>query len=184
MHRCEHHELQHALEHMGISCDASEWHGVVTGVLCVDFSASLRSCIDYLLTDDQAVSHPGSTVDEDVLSDSLGMIKEQLLGAQIEYELLLPEDNVSLGERIEELALWCRGFLFGLFSAGAVMENMPDTLSNGIKDIDAISMVDTTGEWNEEDEQHYFELVEYIRVLVLSIAEELQPMANTSQLLQ
>jgi len=178
--------IEHALTELQIPCEASEWHGVASAMLCVDFTVSLDSCLQHICgqqSDFDAVADNGLLSDLAALFDDT---KSRLLDAELRYQLFLPPDgSVALSERVEALVQWCRGYIFGLYGTpGWQQRKQSDEMDEMLHDINSISMADAKNALDEADEQSYHELVEYLKVLVLSVAEELQPLAKPSELLQ
>lgn len=108
----------------------------------------------------------------------------QLSEFSFEFELLLPNDQVDINVRAEALGLWCQGFLTGLDQAHITIQNRPDDevkeALDDIVDIAKINFGDIAS--NDEDEQAYFELLEYVRLSVLMIFHEIKntPTENES----
>ncbi len=80
---------------------------------------------------------------------------------------LLPEDDQSLPLRVDALAQWCQGFLYGLAARPALDLNQASPeLREVVSDLIQISRAgfeaDAGGE-EEADENAYMELVEYVR---------------------
>ena len=111
--------------------------------------------------------------------------------SDVEFELMLPDDEEPLEARVEALGVWCQGFVFGL-AAGGVKEDsdLPDDSKELIKDILEISragyVADDEAELsasvennNEEDEVALMEVTEYVRMGTLLIYEELQPLQSS-----
>ena len=74
------------------------------------------------------------------------------------------------------LAQWCSGFLAGLGSSGdETLKAMSDEANDALKDMQQISTADVTDTAeSEEDEIAYAEIVEYVRIVVLMIREDLR----------
>ncbi|MDH3903395.1 MAG: UPF0149 family protein, partial [Xanthomonadales bacterium] len=74
------------------------------------------------------------------------------------------------------LAQWCSGFLAGLGSSGdETLKAMSDEANDALKDLQQISTADVTDTTeSEEDEIAFAEIVEYIRVVILMIREDLR----------
>ncbi|HEX5637076.1 MAG TPA: UPF0149 family protein, partial [Gammaproteobacteria bacterium] len=86
-------------------------------------------------------------------------------------------DEASLAERTEALAEWCQGFVFGLAAGGLKRETeLPADTAELISDMVAISRAGLDqDEPDDTDEDAYMQLCEYVRMGVLLITEELQP---------
>jgi uncharacterized protein YgfB (UPF0149 family) len=116
---------------------------------------------------------------------------EQMNDSEIDFELMLPDDEESLELRVEALGTWCQGFVYGL-AAGGIQEDtqLPDDSKELITDILEISRAgyaaDEEAEMNaslnddsEEDEVAFMEVSEYVRMGILLIYEELQPLQSS-----
>jgi uncharacterized protein len=99
-----------------------------------------------------------------------------LRGDELEFEPLLPDDEVALQDRARALSQWCQGFLYGYGMAALPQaEDIPSNVDEVLRDLTHIgrATVDLT-EVNEEEEQAYAEVIEYVRVGVQLIHDELQ----------
>ncbi|OUS10104.1 hypothetical protein A9Q90_02010 [Gammaproteobacteria bacterium 54_18_T64] len=106
------------------------------------------------------------------------------------FELLLPDDDDSLYERIETLSHWCQNYLSGLGQSGLSGDSpLAEYVSEAMRDLAAIAMADSgdrddeldpyTSSIDEEDEASFFALVEYVRVAVTLIYAEIKQMSDT-----
>ena len=97
----------------------------------------------------------------------------------------MPDDDDALRERTESLGNWCGGFLSGLGLGGLPdPSQLPEEVAELLDDLGQIARVDFELDDADEQEQAAFaEVVEYVRVGVLLINEELQP-AKAPPLLQ
>jgi len=114
---------------------------------------------------------------------------EQLEDGEGVFELLLPDDDDSLHERIETLSRWCQNYLSGLGQSGLSGDaTLAEDVSEAMRDLAAIAMADSgnsddeldpyASSIDEQDEVSFFELVEYVRVAVTLIYAELKLMNN------
>ena len=98
------------------------------------------------------------------------------------FELLLPEEDESLYARVTALQQWCSGFILGMGMAGVKDNNsLPQDSRELLADITEIGV---EGEFDLEDEEQseeaYAEISEYVRMGILLINEELQPLKQSS----
>jgi uncharacterized protein YgfB (UPF0149 family) len=103
---------------------------------------------------------------------------ESLGAAQMEFAPLLPQDEQPIDTRATALGLWCQGFLYGL---GASSLNdatqLPGDVGEIVRDLGEITRVGVdTGESLESNEGAYAELVEFVRVGVQLVFDELEPL--------
>lgn len=100
---------------------------------------------------------------------------EQLLAGQFEFELLLPDDDEPLDERISALKSWVIGFLSGLGSAGfQATQQLPDDVQEVLVDLANLAQAEfESAQGSESDESDFFELSEFVKVAVLLLFESL-----------
>jgi hypothetical protein len=108
----------------------------------------------------------------------------QLNDPYCELQLLLPTDEDHIDQRVNALGDWCQSYLVGLTLGGVKdFSPLPDDARDMANDLIEIARAGTSYdlEGSEEDENAYAELVEYVRVGVLLINEELQPTRSSPQ---
>jgi hypothetical protein len=172
-------DLDETLRRAGAACDAAESHGMLCGALCAGLDND-AAWIAHIL--DEA---SGSAEAQQACRRSLSALRDSthalLANASLEFAPVLPDDEAGLGDRTDALGEWCQGFLFGMGLAGGRLK--PDELSEEtnevLKDLGQIAQAGFEGEEdNEEDETAYTEVVEYVRVGVQLLYEELQAPAE------
>ena len=91
------------------------------------------------------------------------------------FQPFLPEDDRPLEERLFGLSNWCTGFLNGI---GSALDSIAaKSLLKGddtIEDFTEITKIDFNASDTNENEALYIELVEYVRLAVLNMHEELK----------
>jgi len=154
----------------------SECHGLLCGLVC---RGAVDSADEFL---DQAAAMQLVVEPADALRASLVEAWESTL-AQLEdeymgFRLWLPEDDEPLEERTIALAQWCSGFLAGLGSGGQ-LDALSEDSREAIDDLQQIARAEmsagadaASGDGLEEDEAAYTEIVEYVRVVALTMRED------------
>jgi uncharacterized protein YgfB (UPF0149 family) len=101
----------------------------------------------------------------------------RLNSPELDFELLLPDDDEPLPLRAESLGHWCSGFLSGLGIGGlSDLDRVSEDLRELLDDLTHIARVEfELGESGEEENFALEEVLEYVRVAVLYAYEELQP---------
>lgn len=166
-------EAQRRLDDLDATISASEYHGHLVGRLVggheFGSGAGLRIVADL-------VSQSVSDIEPDRLwwEQSLEQILTQLRADNYAFQLALPSDDRVLSDRLEGLADWCSGFLNGI---GCTMSDATAKAlfksDDGLADLVEISNLQTTAEDTDENEALYVELVEYVRLAVLNLNENL-----------
>ncbi len=180
---------------------ASEVHGIIIGLLCRDAFTPAGKWVQALELEGSASDTRFQTVREQ-LEDVWNFSHQSLNHIETEFEPLLPGDDEPLSERSAELGAWSQGFLYGFSlveeeTAEDAEEKdddkeedseMPQVVNEIIQDIVEISQVasEIDGEDVEavdSDEAAYMELVEYLRVSIQLVFEEMagQKMAGRKE---
>lgn len=176
-------EIARILLDVGSAIPPAEGHGCLSGALCMSADYSLDRWLAEIVPteptepteDETEIGH----VPEDI-RQPLGLLFTDTLGAlrgeAMEFEPLLPDDDLPLEQRVLALSQWCQGFLYGFGSARVVRpEELPTSIDEILHDLADISRaeVDVT-EAGEEQEQSYSDLVEYLRAGVQLVHDELE----------
>jgi len=166
-------DLDRALDDAGSDIDAAEAHGCLCGALCAERSFPAAEWAAEILPDEAVDSPPAGVLE--LLEDLRNATFEALAGGQMAFEPMLPVDSGPLDARVEALATWCSGFLYGLGRVGALGELSGD-LPEILADFSEISRAAVgPGEGGEQAERDYAELVEFVRAGVQLAWEELAP---------
>jgi yecA family protein len=179
-------ELEELLYRIDAAMGAADAHGALCGMLCARGTVELSEWVDHVIGEQEQ----GNELLHDVvhkLSELHQSTLEMMNDSTGEFKLLLMDDDDPLPERVETLAAWCQGFIYGL-AAGGIKEGseLPEDTAELLRDMIEISRaghdVDDTGAEesdDNDDEVAYMEIEEYVRMGVLLIYEELQPLQST-----
>jgi hypothetical protein len=173
MHTASYAEIQRVLADERSMTDAAEAHGTLAGALCSVSSYRFEDWLQEILPEGRA-----QDISTAALRGLFFLTSETLAGAEMEFEPLLPEDAQPLDERTAALSQWCVGFLYGLGS-GAIpdLSKLPGEVGEVVEDFREITRVGVgTAESEEQNESAYAELVEFVRVGVQTVFEELEPL--------
>ena len=179
-------ELEELLYRIDAAMGAADAHGALCGMICARGTIELSEWVDHVIGEQEQ----GNELLHDVvhrLSELHQSTLEMMNDATGDFKLLLMDDDDPLAERVETLADWCQGFIYGL-AAGGIKEGseLPEDTAELLKDMIEISRaghdVDDTGveeSDDNDDEEAYMEIEEYVRMGVLLVYEELQPLQST-----
>lgn len=170
--------ISSALDKLETEVTASEVHGTLCGLLCANVGANANQWQDSLWP--HAKDHNDLIKAEalETLNQLHDTSRLQLNDPNCEFEILLPDDDDSLDIRVNALGDWCQGYLVGLTLGGINdFSSLPENAREVANDMVEIARAGTSYdlEGSEEDENAYTELVEYLRIGILLINEELQP---------
>jgi uncharacterized protein YgfB (UPF0149 family) len=168
-------DLGRALRQLGLHLDAAEYHGALCGMLCVQDSPPENLGLEADPPPDAGAVPAARELLRRLQRDSL----EHLHDPESGFMPLLPEDDQTLDLRVEALAQWCQGFLYGLATRPALDLNLASPeVREVVNDLVQISHAGVEGDGDEDaeaDENAYMELVEYVRAGVQLVFLELHP---------
>lgn len=168
-------ELDRLLAEADSEVDAAEAHGCLAGALCAAAAYRSDDWSDEIL---RAGAAGGLDAAAQAALQSLHAETAQALGGgDMTFEPLLPDDDAPLAARVNALAFWCAGFLYGL-GVGQLpsIENVPGDVGELLRDLTEISRASLDeSEPADASEDAYFELVEFVRAGVQLTYEELAP---------
>ncbi len=176
--------LNELLLNLGAICSPSELQGVLCGRVCggdvPEESDWLEQVVEYLDIAHAPLEDEHREALNYLYSDTRRLMDDVNFG----FSPLLPSDESSIARRTQELGSWCEGFLHGLGVSGLSgnAKLSPDA-ADALRDLAQISQVDVeTDDEIEENEVYWQELVEYVKVAVLTIYTELtNPSSNSKE---
>lgn len=156
--------------------ELSECHGVACGLLVADVNTTL---VDYLRTLEAMQIEAPTGRWRDLLTELLDVSKDHLASEHFGFHLWLPDSDCPMAERGGALSAWCNGFLAGVAEAGRPrLDTLSEMAREGLADLQQVTRLDTEAVLDEEaQEADYAEVVEFVRVAVLLIREELRASA-------
>ncbi len=162
-------ELSALLQNFGALLGAAELHGFLVGQLATGKRLSRSEWLR--AANEQAdLSQSPDEVAGDRLYDCYRHTLTALQSGELDFQLLLPEEEDSLCERVENLGHWCQGFLTGFGLAGSTLK-IDEELAEGLRDLSAIAQVGASEDEAalESSENDFFSICEYVRLLAVEI---------------
>ena len=175
MHPENYTEIQRVLAEERSLADAAEAHGTLAGCLCAAIGYRFEDWLLEILPEGKAHAMSKETL-RALYMETAGTLE----GPEMEFELLLPDDEDPLDARTAALAQWCQGFLYGLGTSVVQDEaGLPGDIGEIVRDLTEITHVAVDNEQTEEsNESAYAELVEFVRVGVQLVFDELGPLRD------
>ena len=171
-------QIQRLLSESRAVSEPAEAHGTLAGALCATGAYRLEDWLAEILPEG-AASAGGSVPSLRGIYDET---RAALAGTQMQFELLLPDDEEPIESRTEALTLWCNGFVYGLGTGGAPdPERLPGDAGEIVRDLAQIMRAGVDKhEPIETSEAALAELVEFVRVGVQVVFEELGALRQPS----
>ncbi|HXA92537.1 MAG TPA: UPF0149 family protein [Steroidobacteraceae bacterium] len=173
MHSADYGQIQQALTQARSLTDAAEAHGTLAGCLCATVAYRFEDWLLEILP--EGCADPYTT---EALRGLFQTTSASLGEAQMEFAPLLPEDEQPIDARAAALGSWCQGFLYGL-GASALNDasQLPGEVGEIVRDLTEITHVGVdAADSLESNEGAYAELVEFVRVGVQLLFDELEPL--------
>jgi hypothetical protein len=174
--------IDQALQRLGAVASAPEAHGSLCGLACLLGVRALPAWAGVLFDgapDQDAIGgEPGAALDE-----LASLTCAALAQGDMSFSPLLPADEEPLASRADGLAEWCAGFMHGLgeAAAGAPPGALRGEITREVMaDFSEISRAGVgVSDEGIEGEAAYVELVEFVRVSVQLVFEELHAVRDT-----
>jgi uncharacterized protein YgfB (UPF0149 family) len=160
--------IQQQLSDARALIEAAEAHGTLAGALCALEGYSVGDWLAEILPDGLDAAAPPA------LGGLYDATRAALHGSDMDFDLLIPDDETPIEERTRALSLWCNGFLYGLGTTGAAdpARLSPDA-GEVVRDLTEITRAGVdAADGAEENEAALAELVEFVRVGVQLVFEE------------
>ncbi|HPY42168.1 MAG TPA: YecA family protein [Thiolinea sp.] len=177
----EFYTLEDALLRVDADFTASEMHGIACAVLAFNNHYSEKAWQAQVLKGDARDYHVQEA--RKLLQQLFNVTLNQLNSGDLSFELFLPPEQDSLEAQVAALQKWCQGFAFGLALSGLkTMQDLPEDSRDWVQDVIKIGAAGELDVQDEnESEEAFIELAEFIRVGVLLMNEELQPVRGRPQ---
>jgi uncharacterized protein len=164
-------EIQRSLRASHALTDPSEAHGTLAGALCASSPYRLQDWLAEILPEGG-----GDGAIDPALATLYAATVEALQGRELDFDLLMPDDDRPIEERTRALTAWCTGFLYGLGTNGvADPQRLPGDLPEIVRDLTEITRAGVdASDSPEANESALAELVEFVRVGVQMVFDELE----------
>ena len=155
----------------------AELHGQLCGLIAGNGTPKpnqwLAICSELLEVNVQ----PGTPI-ADQLCALIEVVTQQFSVEGFGLELLVPDEQTPMLERVEGLGQWCQGFLTGFALAGNTQQgwkNLSEESREVLTDLASIAQVMVDEDDAEQQEQDYLELLEYVRLGAIQVWLDLNP---------
>lgn len=168
----DHAHLDNLLREQEALLSAAELHGYLCGQLAVGRRLSRGEWLRQASELGDFGRHPDEPTG-DALYRLYGETLAALESSDLDFQLLLADDEEALTERLESLGRWCQGFLsgFGLAGGGDADAETQELL----RDIGSIAQVRPDEEESEESDSDLFAVTEYVRMAVVNLFWQKSP---------
>ena len=169
--------MQAILTSEDVRSHASEIHGVLTGLVCAGFEFEDQGYVT-MLNDlfNDGDGFPAAV--KVALKQMYSELWTSILDDTYSFNLLLPDDDDTMAERGHALSVWVQGFNLGF---GLEQKDSPvvsEEVKEVLTDFSEIANLSDEMEEDEDTEQAYFEISEYVRISAILCFSELASAPN------
>ena len=169
--------MQAILTSEDVRSHASEIHGVLTGLVCAGFEFEDQGYVA-MLNDlfNDGDGFPAAV--KVALKQMYSELWASILDDTYSFNLLLPDDDDTMAERGHALSVWVQGFNLGF---GLEQKDSPvvsEEVKEVLTDFSEIANLSDEMDEDEDTEQAYFEISEYVRISAILCFSELATPPN------
>lgn len=154
-----------ALQRSECEQDAAEQHGQLCAVLSLLDSITLEQWLDIALPKGENGDALRAET-RSILAEIYEQTVQTIDAEDFDFQLLLPDDDAGLSQRLQAISHWCQGFLMGITHAGITdVDKLAANLPEIVRDFVEISRADSFElGGSEEDEAAFLEISEFVRM--------------------
>lgn len=154
----------------GLAKNPESYQGRWCAHWCINAEHDAETWASQVLSQERGLHD--SLLARDALLAMIDATRVDLEDENYAWNLLLPEDDDPVEQRVLALAAWCDAFVLGLAEAGLRdLDPLGTEAREFIADLQAIAQLDDA---EADDEGAYVELVEYVRVGVFIMRSDVE----------
>ncbi|MFN7097392.1 MAG: UPF0149 family protein [Gammaproteobacteria bacterium] len=160
----------------------AELHGILCGLICAGLNK-----LDAKDVPETLMLELPEHLDTSTINNTLNMLfnntQDQIKHFELDFQLLLPDDDTPLDERAYEFGKWCEGFIVGIGLSDAPHSYRDQREVGDIlyKLNEAAKIQFEHLDFTEEDEHIFMEVTEFVRLAVFAIYQELSDDSGDSK---
>ncbi|MDD1782938.1 YecA family protein [Enterovibrio sp. ZSDZ35] len=169
----EYSNIATTLKSDSLAVTPAEMHGLLAGMLCggldPDSSNWMPMLYDYT-NDGQGWPHQSLGLAASALAQS----SSELIDGQMDFELLLPDENESLLDRGDAVSDWVSAFIAGIGLVGVTAGKLSDDTKEVLADLAEIAQLGIDEDDDQEEQALLLEqVIEHVRVCAMTLHAEL-----------
>ncbi len=170
-----------------MALNPAELHGVLCALLSFDPETDVETWLVAAMGESFALHELDGELRQS-LYWLFDWAQDNLSDKEFGFRLLVPDDAAGLNERISALSAWGSGFLAGVGHMAQDLDQLAPEIGEFVSDLTEIVRADhDADDGDEEAEDQYFELAEYVRLGAMmtfdALSEEVSQAAPDGTLL-
>lgn len=157
---------------LSLPISGSELHGLMCGYLCAGAASAGENYLRAITPNKKDESVRAAAL---AIFEVYSVSQHQLTHFDFAFQLMLPDEHVSIIERAQAFSEWCEGFTQALTISGVGYEHFQDEESReALQHITEFAQLEyETLQVEDEDERALMEVSEYARMAVLRLYGDL-----------
>ncbi len=158
--------LSQLVESVNGHAEPVDLHGGLVGLLCSGQRLGASQWLEFALETCEARERPEQAEQQEfaVLYQSTLALMD---AGEMEFDLLLPDDDQDLTLRIACLSAWCGAFLSALGNFAGQMQGLSEEIQEVLEDLLEISQLDAEDGASEESD--FATVVEHVRLCAITL---------------
>lgn len=150
---------------------ASEIHGIASALLCVDQNTPVACWLDEIIDENAGVLEEEQSTLVELFERTRKFLQPETV--EFAFDLLLPIGD-DLKSNIIAMCQWCEGFLWGIGSINLPDRDRSSETQAILRDMIEFTKLDPyVTEDDDEEEEAFMQIHQYLRAAVLIIRDEL-----------
>lgn len=167
-------EVAAYLQPVELLLSPSELHGLICGYICGAGQADWQIFSRLLTVELDLEQLPEAIIEP--LQQLFNFSEKQLKQASVQIDILLPDDQTPISTQVLAFTQWVAGFLHGIAQTGIDETKWQSVeAKEGLEDLTKICEIDVE-QVSEQDDFDFNEVIEYVKVVVLTLYTELHPL--------
>ncbi len=158
--------LQALITAQGVQLHASEVHGVMAGLICGGYTFEENNYVT-LIVDLLNNGENLSSKLNDAFQSVYSQLWQAILNDDFSFAPLIADDDDSLAERSKGLCAWVQGFTLGFGLQQKSTKELSADVQEVLTDFIEIANLAEEVDEDEDSEQAFFEIAEYVRISAL-----------------
>lgn len=155
-----------------VKIHGAELHGLLTGLVCAGYQYESTDYVG-MVSDMFNNGEPLPAKVKELVKALFADIWQNLLDDSYVFQQLLPDDDDSLIERSNALGVWVQGFNLGFGLQQKDNAVSSEEVKEVLTDFAEIANLSDEIEEDEDTEQAYYEIAEYVRISAILCFTEL-----------
>lgn len=154
-------QTQSALAPLQLAISPADLHGALAGWLAG--GGDLEGAWLGRILGDDGLAQPVDATLDDLRDATIASMEDR----ELNFHLLLPDDDAPVEVRGNALFDWCRAFLGAFGLAAGANPPLTDEGREALEDLARLAMAEAESDGDEEDEAAFAEIEEFVRVAAL-----------------